>query len=398
MHLFLLWFWRVLLALASVGLLSSSVYLVLALIGGIRFRHNTNTAGDYLPPISVLKPVHGAEVALEGNLRTLFQQDYPHFEIVFCARSLQDPAILCAQSLASQHPAVPVRYIASGEPVWANPKTFSMALLTEAAQFDTVLFSDSDVRVDHDYLRSIVQPLAAPDVGLVTSVFRGRALQGAWSSFTAFNQTVEFASGVLTANLLEDISFGLGPTLLTTKRHVERMGGFAAMKDLLADDFWLGNRIAALGCKVILSTCVVDHYVEYGTLHKSFQHQLGWTKNTRRTRPLGHLGTGLTFAVPFGILGLLAAAALGYAALGVTLFVASLVNRWLQAIFAAYSLRDRETLQRFWLNPASDLMGFAAWFCSYFGNTIDFRGEKYELLRDGSLVRHPVPAASTEQA
>jgi ceramide glucosyltransferase len=262
-----------------------------------------------------------------------------------------------------------------------------MALLVEAAKHEIILFSDSDVRVIPSYLHDILQPLADPAVGLVTCTFRGKPAQGT-SLLTALTQTVEFSSGVLTANLLEDIKFGLGPTLLTRKALIDEIGGLKDMGDLLADDFWLGNRIAEKGYKVILSSAIVDHFINYGSILSGLHHQISWMKNTRGTRPAGHLGTGLTYAMPFGILGLLSALAIGRPTLGLWLLFVALANRWLQSLLIGFVImRDKLSLTFFWLYPLCDLLGFYSWAASYFGREIIYRGERYRINPGGVLVR-----------
>jgi ceramide glucosyltransferase len=384
----LLWIARIALGFAFLGTLTSAVSLLLALVGGYFFRFRRNDLGDYAPPVSILKPLHGKENGLEENLESFFNLDYPEFELIFCARSLADPGIICAQEVARRFPSIPARFIVSGEPPWANPKTFSMSLLVEAAKYEVVLFSDSDVRVTPRYLHDILQPLADPRIGMVTCTFRGIPVGGVSSLLTALSQTIEFSSGVLTANLLEDIKFGLGPTLLTRKAIIKQIGGFEDMGDLLADDFWLGNRIAEKGYKIVLSSAIVDHHIDYGSLVGSLQHQISWMKNTRRSRPAGHLGTGLTYAMPFGILGLLAAFAVGQPAVGLWLLFAAIANRWVQALLIGFVVMgQRMALEFFWLYPISDLLGFSSWVASYFGREIIYRGERYLINPGGVLVR-----------
>ncbi|NYF52825.1 glycosyltransferase [Tunturiibacter gelidoferens] len=369
------------------GTLTSGVSFLLAFLGGLHFRSRRNDQGNYSPPVSILKPLHGKEAGLEENLESFFTLNHPEFELIFCARSLSDPGILCAQEVARRFPSIPTRFLASGEPLWQNPKTFSMSLLVEAAKHEVILFSDSDVRVGPSYLHEILQPLADPAVGLVTCAFRGQPA-GNSSLLTALTQTVEFSSGVLTANLLEDIKFGLGPTLLTRKALIREIGGLKDIGDLLADDFWLGNRIADKGYKVTLSTTIVDHFINYGSIIGGLHHQISWMKNTRCSRPAGHLGSGLTFAMPFGIIGFLSALAIGRPVIGFWLLFAALVNRWLQALLIGFVImRDKLSLTFFWLYPLCDLLGFYSWAASYFGREIVYRGERYRINPGGVLVR-----------
>jgi len=381
------WLAKTLFGIAFFGTVTSGVSLLLALLGGLKFRAKTGRQSSFTPPISVLKPVHGAEKGQSQNLRSFFELDYPEFELIFCARTLSDPAILCAQELANEFPHIPTRFIASGEPLWTNPKVFSMSLLTEQAQNEIVCFCDSDIRVKPDYLRQIVQPLADPEVGLVTCAFRGKPAGNIPSLLTALIQTVEFSGGVLTANFLEDIKFALGSTLLTRKTVLNRIGGFEPMQDVYADDFSLGNRTANCGYKVILSTFVVDHFIYYRTLTAGMHHQIVWMKSTRRSRPAGHLGIVLTYAMPFGVLGLLAGFLTGHVELGCWIFLIACINRWIHAIGIGYgAMRDSIALKFFWLFPLCDLLDFYCWFVSNFGNIINYRGRKYRFIQDGRIA------------
>lgn len=381
------WLAKILFGTAFFGTLTSGVSLLLALLGGIKFRAASVKKVLYTPPISVLKPVHGAENGLRENLRSFFELQYPEFELIFCARTLTDPAILCAQELASEFPHIPARFIASGEPLWTNPKVFSMSLLAAEASHEIVCFCDSDIRVKPDYLRQIVQPLADPNVGLVTCAFRGRPAGNIPSLLTALIQTVEFSGGVLTANLIEEIKFALGSTLLTRKSVLTRLGGLTVIQDVYADDFSLGNRTAHNGYKVVLSSFVVDHFIYYRTIAAGLNHQITWMRSTRRSRPAGHMGIVLTYAMPFGVLGLLAGFATGHITLGLWLFGVACANRWIQALGVGFgAMQDRMALQYFWLFPICDLLDFYCWFASNFGTTIHYRGRTYRFIQDGRIA------------
>jgi ceramide glucosyltransferase len=379
---------RIAFALALFGTATSGISFLLALLGGVKFRKGTDGPTPYLPPVSILKPVHGMENQQRENLRSFFTQNYAEYEILFCARSLQDPAILCAQELAAEYPHIPVRFLASGFPVWTNPKVFSMNILATEAKHETIVFCDSDIRVDPNYVRQIVQPLADPKVGLVTCAFRGMPGANLASLLIALNQTVEFSSGVVTANFLEDIRFALGSTLLTTKSVLAKIGGLATIQDVYADDFSLGNAISDQGYRVVLSHYVVNHFIFYKTVAAGLHHQITWMKSTRRSRPAGHFGVCLTYCTPFGLLGLLTGLVTGHAAAGLTLLLIACLNRWLGALLIGYGvMRDRTSLRFFWLYPLIDLLGFYCWFISNFGDTFTYRGEPYRFRRDGRIVR-----------
>lgn len=394
-----------LLVVAILGTLSSSAYLVLVIRAVLRFRRARNTVslspptGTKLHGVTLLKPLHGAEPRLRDNLESFFRQQYPEFELVFGLRSDDDPALGIVHELMAQYPQVRVQIVISGEPTWPNAKVYNLNRMRAAASYQNLIISDSDVAVSPGYIATITDELLQPGVGVVTCLYRGLATSGLWSKLEALGMSVELPSGVLVADMLEGMKFALGPTMAIRCDCLDALGGFSALSDYLADDFVLGNRAAAAGYKVMLSPFVVDHIVLHGGMVASFQHQVRWTKSTRRSRPKGHLGTGLTFAMPFGILGLIGAALngpplLGTVALphlGLDLLLWAIANRILQCWAVGYwALGDRAARRLALLYPVRDLLGFGFWAASYFGGReTTWRGERYVISDDGRMVRQP---------
>ena len=199
--------------------------------------------------------------------------------------------------------------------------------------------------------------------------------------------SVEMTSGVLVAEMLEGMRFALGPSMVMRQSTVEKIGGFEPVAQFFADDFVLGNWTAKAGEKVVLSNCIIEHHLLSGTFRNSIAHQQGWATSTRFSRPLGHLGSVLTFAVPYGLLGLAALAAAGHPALGALLLAGALLNRVLLCLLVAGCVvNDRAALRKAWLYPVRDLMGFCFWVGSYFGSRrLSYRGDPCELMAHGRL-------------
>ena len=376
-------------ALAVFGVITSTVFSTLVAAGVQRFRSLPAARPDqpYLPPVSVLKALHGDEPDLEANLTSIFEQDYPDFEILFCARHSNDPGLEAARRVAARYPQVSSRILTCGEPPWPNARTFSLEIMRREARHQILVAGDSDVRVGRDYLASVVQPMRDPQVGMVTCVYRGVTRHGLWAQLEAMGMSVEMTSGVLVANLLEGMQFALGPSMVMRQNSVEKIGGFEKVAQYYADDFVLGNWIAQSGEKVILSPYIIEHHVLNASLASSIAHQQGWATSTRFSRPMGHLGTVLTYAAPFGLLGWIALSAIGHPLLGLGLLGITILDRLLLCILvASVVVRDQATLRKAWLYPLRDLMGFCFWVRSYFGgNRLKYRGEPYELLPEGRL-------------
>jgi ceramide glucosyltransferase len=396
--------WRSLLGVAIVGIISSTIFLFLVLAAALRFRRISRTACQQaalqpgtLPFVSLLKPVHGMEPRLRENLVSFFQQDYPSFEIVFGARSPDNAAVTVVEELRKEYPHMKSRIVFSGNPSWPNAKVFSLDKMISESNSDFFVISDSDVEVGQDFLRNIVPALLEPDVGLLTCIYRGVPAQSFWSSLEALGLSVEMSSGVLVADMLEGMRFALGAVIAIKKDALAKIGGIGTVADYYSDDFELGNRVWKAGYKVVLSHYVVNHVLIPSSFARTFGHQLRWMKSTRYSRPLGHLGSGLTFAMPFGLLGFFAATALGYASLGLVLLLAAFANRVMQSLAVGWGVvRDRRALRLCWLYPLRDLFGFVTWVGSYTSGTFLWRGERYSFRAGGKIIARERAAGSRD--
>jgi len=378
-----------LMVVALAGLLTSTLYLLLVGLAALRFRRKRLPRGAaQLPPVTLLKPVHGIEPQLRDSLESFFRLDYPQFEIIFGARTPDDPALAIVRELMQIYPQVTVKLVTSGEPPWPNAKCWSLVKMVDEARFEHLVISDSDVEVARDYLRNLIPPLLELGVGCVTTVYRGKPTGGLWARLEALGMSVEMTSGVLVADMLEGMKFALGPTMAVRREALDQIGGFARFADYCSDDFLLGKWVAAAGYQVILSPHVIDHVILHESLRQSLIHQARWMKSTRYSRPKGHLGMALTFATPYGVLGLLAGVASGNVVLGSIVFAAAFLNRMLISIIAGWgAVRDPRSLAHCWLYPIRDLMGFGFWLASYCSDKIRWRGEYYRLEVGGKMVK-----------
>ncbi|MGC1463666.1 MAG: glycosyltransferase [Terracidiphilus sp.] len=377
-------------AFAVFGVVTSTVYSLLVLIAVLRFRRaaSEQTPSSFRPPVSIMKALHGDEPDLELNLASFFVQDYPEYEILFCARHSNDLGLEAARRVAARFPKVSARILTCGEPPWPNARTFSFEIMRREAKYPILVTNDSDVRVGPDYLASVVAPLADPSVGLVTCLYRGVTRHGIWAQLEAMGMSVEMASGVLVANMVEGMKFALGPSMVVRQSTVEKIGGFEPISYYYADDFVLGNWTALKAReKVILSTYIVEHHVLNGAFKKSIAHQQGWATSTRFSRPAGHIGELLTYAVPFGLLALAVFGVTGHLFLGLALLAFTLLDRVLLCLLVAGCVvKDSPAMRKAWLYPLRDFMGFCFWVRSYSGSRLTrYRGDLYEFLPEGRL-------------
>ncbi len=375
--------------LAVFGVVTSTIYSLMVVAGAVRFRRGADDAHEaaFLPPVSVLKAVYGDEPDLEQNLASFFEQDYPEYEILFCARHENDLGLAAARRVMARYPQVKARILTCGEPPWPNARTFSLEVMRREARHPILVAADSDVRVTPDYLRAVVQPMRDPRVGMVTCLYRGCTRHGLWARLEAMGMSVEMSSGVLVANMLEGMKFALGPSMVMRQSTVEKIGGYEKVAQYYADDFVLGNWTAAAGETVVLSQYIVEHHVLNAAFKSSIAHQQGWATSTRFSRPMGHAGEVLTYAVPFGLLAWIGLTLSGHWAWGAGLLAFTILDRVLLCLLvSSLVVRDRAAVRKAWLYPLRDLMGFIFWVRSYLtGSRLRYRGDPYELLPEGRL-------------
>jgi len=388
----------ILLWVAALGSLTALVFCGMAMVAVLRFRRRQQRAlqrpASFTPSISLLKPLHGAEPGLATSLESYFQQEYPApYEILFCARREDDAGLQIAREVAARYPEQPVRFLACGEPRFPNPKMFSLAVMVEAAKYPHLVTTDADARVGKDYLLRMVQSLASGhtvenrQVVLSSCLYAGSVDEG--SLFTwldAAGKTVEMNSGVLIADMLSGTDFALGVSMTLMKSTYDDAGGCEDLGHYWAEDFVLGNRLAKQGKGVEMSPCVIRLMVADVGVVRSFRDQLRWMQSTRRSRPAGHLGTGLTFAMPFGLLGC-AVECMRAEWWGALAFLAvALVNRWVQAYAYLRILGAQRVGFQTLVYPLRDLLGFVVWLCSYLPADTRYHNTRFRIMPDGRLL------------
>lgn len=375
--------------MAVAGLAGSGAFLALVLVAAARFSNSKSVShANSWPRVSLLKPLCGDEPRLRENLESFFRLSYPQFEIIFGARNAADPALQIVRELRREYSHVSASIVLSGEPDRPNAKVCALEHMVAEAENDYLIISDSDVQVSPDYVQAVIEPLLEPSVGLVTCLYRGLPSGGIWSRLEALGMSVEMTSGVIIAEMLEGMKFALGPTMATRKDVLDRIGGIGRLAHYCSDDYVLGQRVAEAGYRVELSSHVIDHVAMNRGLQKSVLHQVRWMKSTRCSRPWGHVGTGLTFAIPFALLGFVVALLGGHPVLAWAMLAAGLANRIVQALAVGWGVvGDRDSLLYSWLYPLRDLLGFVFWAWSMLGSrTIVWRDRRYQLLAGGEMV------------
>jgi ceramide glucosyltransferase len=364
--------------------LASFAYYVVAVIAALRFFRRPDAAtSNFTPPLSILKPVYGLDRETYQNYASFCVQNYPDYEILFCVSDDRDPAIPVIAELARNFPERKIKLIVGSEPLGVSDKVNKLCRMVREATHEIVAVSDSDVRVEPQYLRAIAAPFRHPTIGAVTCLYRGLTDDSLAANLEAIGNSTDFTAGVLVAWMLGDVNFTLGATMATTKTRLAEIGGFESLVNHFSDDYELGNRIAARGHRVELSTFPVSIVYPHQTLGDAFRHQLRWNLSIRYSRPAGHLGLIFTQGLPLALLAALFARS---AAGAVTWVLGYLVLRGFSAwVIGVAGMRDTLSRQKIELLPLRDAFAFVVWVASFFPQRIHWRGQEF-YVRDKRLV------------
>jgi ceramide glucosyltransferase len=358
---------------AAVLVCCGIAYHLLVIAGALRFSRK-NRVPEFRPPVSILKPVRGLDAQFYDAIRSHAVQEYPEFELIFGTQDPDDPALLEIERLRNDFPAVSIRVACTANDA-PNGKVGSLEILAREARYEVLLVNDGDIVVAPDYLERVAGLLVDEQVGLVTCLYRARASSIA-SRAEALGIATEFAPSVLVARLLSASGFALGATMAFRASDLKAIGGFAAIREYLADDYQLGARISGLGKRVALSDSVVVTNLGAGSWKDVWKHQVRWSRTIRVSRPGGYFGYLVT-QVTFWCL---IAAGFGHWRIA----LAGLIVRLLAAVAAMVAL-GAGNLAGVAAVPLRDLFGFAVWAAGIAGRQVEWRGIRFRLLSDGRI-------------
>jgi ceramide glucosyltransferase len=374
------------------------IYYLLALYSPWRFFRRPVTPagpgqGSFTPPVSNLKPIRGIDPEAYENFASFCRQDYPDYELLFCVSGKDDPVVPMLERLAGDFPERHIRILFGTGTDALNDKAAKLARLVSEARHEILVISDSDVRALPDYLRTVVAPLANPQVGAVTCLYVPIEEKTLTESVQTIGMVSDFYAGVLVSRQLDGMKLALGPTIATTRTRLAGFGGYRAIANRPGDDLLVGRLVAEQGYDVEL----LPHYTirtvpDYQSLSGLLSKRTRWFVVMRHLRPWGHLGLLLTQGLPWCLTAIAihppVGIALGY--LGAYLGL-RLTMTWLIGV---RGLQDQALWRKMWLVPAWDALAFLLWLVSFGRNSFRWRGGEY-AIRHGQLV--PVPASTARK-
>jgi ceramide glucosyltransferase len=332
------------------------------------------------PPVSVLKPLHGAEPGLYENLRSFADQDHPAVQLVLGARDPGDSALPIARALIRDRRDCDIALVINPRFRGSNLKVANLENMLPAARHERIVLADSDMRVARYYLSVVTEPLADPGTGVVTCAYKGVATGGLWSELAAMQINFSFLPGAVVGDAINVGGGCFGATIALRRDVLDRIGGFARLRDELADDHRIGEAARGLGLKTVLSPYVVENRVTETSLAGLWRHELRWARTTRLMAPSGFAGSVTTHTV---MITALAAAAFGSGIAGWSAVLLSLLFRWGSAAAMARWLDlPRSGL---WLLPLRDALSFAVFLSSFCGRSIRWGERQFRVEPNGHM-------------
>ena len=372
--------WLVIASLAMT--MAGCAYALGAAVVVRRFAAKSSPLAASFPGVTILKPLRGAEPGLYDNLASFCNQNYPGpVQILFGVQDPSDAAIAPVNRLMADWPGRDLELVIHSHLCGPNPKVANLVEMQGRIRNDVVIISDSDIAVAQDYLSRTVAALYLPNVGLVTCLYRGAARAGTWARLASMAIDYHFLPDVLVGLALGLARPCFGSTIALRRETLRKIGGFEAFRGYLADDYAMGDAVRAAGMRVAIPPFVVAHSCSEQSAGEVLRHELRWARTVRAVSPLGYAGSVITHPLPFA---LFAAWLAGFSALAMSVVAASIACRLVLQVQVDHTLRV--SMKRWWLGPVRDLLSFIVYVASFFVSVVIWRGDRYTVRADGTLM------------
>jgi len=367
--------------LAGVG----SLYTLVAVFLLRRFAGRPKPRATAFPGVSILKPLHGAEEGLDDNLKSFCRQDYPGpVQVIFGLREPADPAAVVVRRLQAELPGADLALVIDAKTTGANGKISNLVNMAPSIRHELLVIADSDIRVEADYLQCLSGAIAEPGVGLVTCPYRGIAAGGLWSQLAAMGINYHFLPSVLVGLAIGRADPCFGSTMALRRETLARIGGFEAFVNHLADDHAIGAAVRREAGRIEVPRMILGHICRERSAGEMLRQELRWARTLRLLDPAGFFGSAVTHPLPFALLALvLSSGSLwGVGTVVLALFCRLLLQSQVDRVIGPIGAGSGS----FWLEPIRDLLSFAVFVASHFTDAVTWRGQRFRVNRDGTLI------------
>ncbi|MCA9499161.1 MAG: bacteriohopanetetrol glucosamine biosynthesis glycosyltransferase HpnI [Nitrospira sp.] len=374
--------------LCLVSVVCGSIYAVLGLASVIRLSSRPLIISQHnffeWPSVSILKPICGLEKNLRTNLRSTCTQDYPDFQVVLSVQHPGDPAIPLLYAIQREFGRKRVTVSIGNTRIGPNGKINNLIGGLKHARHDILVISDSDIQLRPDYLKTIVRPLANPNVGYVCTLYKAVRAQTWWEKMELLTINTELIPNMMFALVTGASRFCVGASTALRRSTLTAIGGFEYLADYLAEDYEMGRRICHRGQRMVILPYLVETVVDLHTPRTWWNHWVRMDQSLRAVRPMALFATVFVKPIPFACLYVLLSGGsrVGWVILGLTVAIRLMTT----GIILKYWLHDREGLRSLWLLPIRDIAALAPWALAYIQRTTNWRHSTCMLTANGRIA------------
>ncbi len=334
--------------------------------------------------MTVLKPVRGLEKNQKNNLRSACLQDYPHFEVIFSVQDPEDPVIPLLKEIQREFGSEKVSLVIETRHGGLNGKINNLLGALPHAHYEILVISDSDTYLEPNYLKTIIAPLADPDVGCACTLYKACSADHWFEKIELLTFNADFIPSVIFAHMTGAAKFCLGSSMALRRSSLKEMGGFETFSNCFVEDYEMGKRFWTSGKKIAIVPYFIEIVTDLKNAFHGWKHQIYWDQKTFAANPVGFFATVLIRSIPFALLFaiLRSADTAGLVVLGGAIALRLITT----AVMLSWGIRDREGLRSLALLPLRDVTALTTWLIALIKRTVVWRGSKFTLTRDGRLV------------
>jgi ceramide glucosyltransferase len=367
--------------LCVVGAILGIVYNVLAAILAPRFNRPSRCDVHSTKSVTVLKPLHGSEPGLFPRLDSLCRQHYDgEIQIICGTQQIADPVNGVVRLLQRLNPTMEIDLVIDDRARGENPKMANLVNMEAKARHGIIVLSDSDIMVEDQFLGRIIADLESTRIGAVTCLYYGVARGGVWARVSALNINAQFLPNVMVALTFGAAKPCFGSVIAMRTEVLRRIGGLGRCANELADDYAIGKAVRDAGLDVVIPRWAVGHNCFDRSFRAFWERHMRSSRTIRSIDPVGYVGTifmhPVMLAMIAALIGTQHPIALPGIAFASRLILSSRIER-------TFNLEP----QALWLLLLHDAISFAVFVCSFFSDAVEWHGQRYQILHDGSIEK-----------